>query len=392
MKRGLEFLSETESNQKSLLKKKHPEEDELPIIVNFVATTPILPQTGEYSLCLGAISSKWGCSQYAPNLFAANIIKIRDAVATSTVLLFVSGIMVVVSGKSMNHARNVSQTVRLNIEKTHCMMHRKGPDGKVEIYKGSLKGRTTCTECTIHNIVGHGSVGFEIHLQKLVDTAPGCWKWFPDLFPGAKGKIWLTESVQCECEAGASGVVPSKRVKCKCNIKVIIFDSGQVVITGGRTIEEVNAGFKRILQLASSFESSDQENVDREDRFCRRLAHMMVPTGNTMKNVETVQRKEMKSEDIVASVLAGIKLSYTSAPKNKEEGITSLMRMAESGNIEGVEMLVIMDPGQLDKKDSKGLDVIQRLEKLTERSKDVETILNFLKDQKKIKDSEEGCV
>ena len=382
MKRGLERLAQIEANQKSLLKKKRPEEEELPNIVNFVATTPILPQTGEYSLCLGTISNKWGCSQYAPNLFAANIIKTRDAVSTSTVLLFVSGIMVVVSGQSMNHARNVSQAVRLNIERTHCMMHRINPiDGSVEIYKGSLKGRTTCSECSIHNIVGHGSVGFKLNLQKLVDTATNCWKWIPDLFPGAKGKIWLTESIRCECDAGAPGVIPSKRVKCKCNIKVIVFDSGQVVITGGRTIEEVNAGFRRIRKLAPSFESSNQTDVPRDERFYKRLADMMVPTGETMKNAETVQRKEMNEEEVLACVLSGITIapSMMKEPSRKiEEGTTPLMRMAESGNIEGIEMLLLMDPDQIEKKDANGLDAIQRLQKLSPRSKNTEQILKIL--------------
>lgn len=377
MKRGLEALERAEASQKSLLRKKRlEEEEELPIIVNFVATTPILPQNKEFSLPLMTISSKWGCSQYAPNLFAANIIKNRDGIATSTILLFVSGIMVVVSGQSMNHARNVSQMVRLNIERTHCMMHR---NGGAEIYKGSLKGRTTCSECSIHNIVGHGSVGFKLDLQKLVDAAANCWKWFPDLFPGAKGKIWLTENMRCECNASAPGVLPSKRVKCKCNIKVILFDSGQVVITGGRTIEEINACFSRIRQLAPAFESVHQGHVPRDDRFYKRLAEMMVPTGMTMKDVETIERKELDPDEALACLVTGMDLNVVKPPlKKEEEGLTPLMKMAEAGRVEAVEMLLMMDPDQIEAMDGAGRTVIQRLEMMDEKSKDVEEVLKII--------------
>lgn len=376
MKRGLSELDRVESKQKPLLKKKRLDEDNLPIIVNFVATTPILPQNGQFSLPLMTISAKWGCSQYAPNLFAANIIKIRDALATSTVLLFVSGIMVVVSGKSMNHARNVSQTVRLNIERTHCMMHKNDAS---EIYKGSLKSRTTSAECSIHNIVGHGSVGFGLDLQKLVDAGTNCWKWFPDLFPGAKGKIWLTDSMRCECAASAPGVPQSKRAKCKCNIKMILFNSGQVVITGGRTIEEINACFSRIRHLASSFESAGQKNVPRDVRFYKRLAEMMVPTGMTMKNVKTVDRQELDPDEALACVLTGMEIETKPQQRDyNDEKVTPLMKMAEDGRVEAVEMLIAMDPDQIHQKDSQGRTAAERLRALPNKNREIEKILKMI--------------
>ena len=61
-----------------------------------------------------------------------------------------------------------------------------------------------------------------------------------------------------------------------------------------------------------------------------------------------------------------------------EEGTTPLMRMAESGNIDGIEMLLLMDPDQIEKKDANGLDAIQRLQKLSPRSKNTEQILKIL--------------
>lgn len=368
MKRIEGLLREAERSQVPLLKKRRAaDEQHLPIIVNFVATTPILPPA--YSLPLMSISAKWGCSQYAPNLFAANIIKIKDSVATSTVLLFVSGIMVVVSGQSMNHARNVSQYIRLNIERTTCMMK----DENNRVYEGTLLGRTSFSECAIHNIVGHGSVGRRLHLQALVDAAPECWKWFPDLFPGAKGKIWLTDGNRCECDALTT--------KCKCSIKVIVFDTGQVVITGGRTIEAVNMIFGRIRALAPQFESTQQGHIPREDRFYSRLSTMMTPAVTTASaKGKRKERQQMKPEEAVACILAGVQIEPSSAPPPplSAQDATPLMRMAEAGRVEDVEMLLMLDPDQKNALDSAGKTALQRLSALSEKTPEIRKIMELL--------------
>ena len=380
--------------------KERVDESHLPHIVNFVSTVALLPQHPEwpkdqrYNLPLKTISLKWGCSQYAPNLFAANIIKTKDSIASSTALLFVSGIMVVVSGLSLNHARYVSQYIRLNIENTTCMMKRVDEaTGRTVVYEGSLKGMTTFEECSIHNIVGHGSVGMRIDLQSLVDAGPDCWKWFPDLFPGAKGKMWLTVSRTCECqqahasqnfvcEDGTLEKIVGKKSKCICSVKVLVFDTGKVVITGARTVSDVNSIFKRISELAPRFESENQDVIPREERFYQRLSTMMIPLGGVIhKRAVHVERKELKPNEAVACVLAGIesmKIGKSLVDACTSQDATPLMRMAEAGRVNDVEMTLLMDPRQKDRTDGQGRTALQRLQALPEKSAEIIKIIKIL--------------
>ena len=393
-----EHLARAERETVSLLKKKRPEEAELPIIVNFVATTPVLPQDSELvcTLPLMNICTKWGCCQYAPNLFVALISKIRDSTAVSTVLLFVSGVMVVVSGQSINHARDVSQYCRLNLENTKCMMKRKNAEtGEMQVYEGTLKARTTFKECFIHNIVGHGNVGMRIDLQALVNAAPECWKWFPDLFPGAKGKIWLTHSNQCECEASDVNRLHAhhsteeqkllgKRSKCKCAVKVLIFDTGQVVITGGRSIQDINSVLARIRNLAPHFESAQQEDVPKDERFYQRLSCMMVSgTQDNARRAKTVQQPQIKTMDVVAAVVAGISLDVAAAAPtpvslDEDTSVTPLMRVAEAGRVDEVRMLLMMEPECRHQTDARGQTALQRLKALQNDDENIQAIIKLL--------------
>jgi TATA-box binding protein (TBP) (component of TFIID and TFIIIB) len=357
-----------------------------PIIVNIVSTANLLPQTPDkrYKLPLDAISMRLGCSQYAPVLFAANIIKLTDATTNATVLVFGSGKIVVVSGLSFNHTRYISQLIRVIIEQISCMMI--AEDGTT-IIKGSLVGRTIFQHCHIHNIVGHGDLGCRIDLQAMCDAAPACCKWYPDLFPGLKCKIWLNSEHRCACKAkmaqtiiktkeNAAGeedaelqVIFGKQNKCVCAVKVLIFDSGCIVITGGRHVRDVNSVFFRIKQLAPQFKSGTGDSViPKEDRFYQRLSAMMVPTGETLKQAKMLQRPEMKPSDAIASVLANT-LASSSAASSVPGGVkrarlaggTPLMRMAESGRVNDVRMTLEMDKSQANEMDEDGRTPLDRL-------------------------------
>ncbi len=383
-----------------------------PIIVNIVSTAILLPQRPDlppekrYKLPLDAISMHLGCSQYAPVLFAANIIKFTDSTTNATVLVFGSGRIVMVSGLSPNHTRYISQMVRLIIEQIQCMMV--SEDGK-RIAVGSLLGRTVFENCSIHNIVGHGDLGCRIDLQAMVDAAPACCKWEPDFFPGLKCKIWLNTEHRCVCrvvpkregaspapsprgglvvldttEAGVLKIIFGKQNKCTCVVKVLVFDTGRIVITGGRFVRDVNSVFFRIKHLAPQFKSGGgssggaTSSIPKEDRFYQRLSAMMVPTGMTTKQAKLIQRPEMKPSDAIASVISS---SGSGAPsflmslvsgegaagaggggkRAKLAGGTPLMRMAEAGRVGDVRMTLEMDASQADEKDSAGRTPLDRM-------------------------------
>jgi TATA-box binding protein (TBP) (component of TFIID and TFIIIB) len=393
MKHTWEQVLNTVSETMEPTLKRQRDESHLPCIVNLVTTVSLLPQNFDlpkrerYNLPLNTIAAKWGCSQYAPRLFAANIIKQTDSIAASTALLFVSGIMVVVSCLSLNHARYVSQHIRLCIERTRCIM-RKESD---VIYEGTLMGRTTFNKCVIHNIVGHGSVGMRIDLQALVSGAPDCWKWTPDLFPGAKGKLWLTESKSCTCRAlpgteeeeeeKVLRKLTGKKQKCMCAVKVLMFDSGKFVITGAHDVESVNRIYLQIQSIANDYESDLQETLPKEERFYHRLNTMMIPLGTSLKKATPVVRMEMKPNEAMACLLAGITApagEHGTTNHNLQDDRTPLMRMAEAGRVENVQMTLLMFPDQIHQQDTQGQTALQRLLQMPHKTAEILEIIDIL--------------
>ncbi len=378
-----------------------------PIIVNIVSTAILLPQRPDlpaekrYKLPLDAISMRLGCSQYAPVLFAANIIKFTDSTTNATALVFGSGKIVVVSGLSVNHTRYISQLIRVVIEQVSCMMISE-QDGK-SVVKGSLLGRTVFQQCNIHNIVAHGDLGCRIDLQAMCDEAPACCKWYPDLFPGLKCKIWLTQEHRCVCKSSSGkhrtpatptqqqqdddvSIVIGKQNKCTCAVKVLIFDSGCIVVTGGRHVRDVNSVFFRIKHLAPQFKSGTGDAlIPKEDRFYQRLSAMMVPTGQTLKQVKQMARPELKPTEAIASVLAGVSAvpamaQINDAKKARMSGGTPLMRMAEAGRVNDVRMTLEMDKQQAQERDSEGRTTMDRLKliPLQERTMQHKQIMDLL--------------
>lgn len=364
-----------------------------PVIVNIVSTVRIIEQTADkkYRLPLQSLSMYLGaCSQYAPVQFAANIIKLTTSITDSTALVFGSGNIVQVSALSPTHTVYNSQLFRVLIEQVNCAMRTE--DGTITI--GSLVGRTVFHNNVTHNIVGHGNLGTRIDLNKLRDENPNSTKYMPDLFPALKCSIWLTKDQRCHCrDKGDVGIAPvedndvaeilSKVVKrkCACTIKCLIFDSGRIVITGGRRIEDVNAVFYRTRQLMHNYKS-EGEAVPREERFYKRLGTMMVVTGNTTKNVKTRAKGEMTQSEAIAVVLEESRDFKVKKAKPTVVNTTlcPLMRLADAGRLSEVEKCVAMDPGQLLLKDERDNTVIERLQRI-ERTPAQEKILQFLVSQ-----------
>lgn len=355
------------------------EEDDLPRIANVVLSVELLAPG--YRLPLEVIASQLGCSQYAPVDFAANILRFRDMFTDCTVLVFASGKVVVVSVRSMPHMRFVSQMLRLVIEQLRCPML----DEHGSVYIGTLQGRTVFQNCNVHNIVGHGFLGCRIDLQAMCDAAPACCKWFPDLFPGLKCKIWLAPEYRCIC--GATEAVEGVKLggKCTCFVKMIIFDTGKIVIPGSRNIRDINSVFYRIKLMAPRFESGPHgASIPREDRFYQRLSTMMVPTGLTTKNVREVKRATLTASEAIASVLTGCAQKRPPPPSVASGGggstVTPLMRMADEGRVAEVRMAMLIDPAQLHVTDDQGRNVLARLRRipLQERSPQHAEIITLL--------------
>jgi TATA-box binding protein (TBP) (component of TFIID and TFIIIB) len=368
------YLSDTLSTLQPIRKRiRSAAESELPKIVNMVSTVVLLPQGKGYRLPLHAIARALQCAQYAPVMFAANIIKFRDSTGDCTALVFASGKVVVVSCQTPYHTLYMSQFTRFIIEQVQCAMLR--DDGSVNPC-GSLLGRTVFEDCCIHNIVGHAKFRCRIDLQAMCDASPSACKWLPDLFPGLKCAMWLTNSGMCECQ----------RIKCVCSVKVLVFDTGKIVITGGRSIHDINNIFYRIKAIIPSFRTQapgvhDSSNnkryvIPKADRFYARLSTMLVPSGFTMKDVDSVIPAELDEAEALATLFSHqLNFPAATAPTTTTQAnthLTPLMQLADAGRVEDVKFLLACEPKAAAQRDENGKTTWQRLKQIPKSQRTVE--------------------
>lgn len=327
-------------------------ESKLPRFVNVVASGAYLPSG--YTLPLKTIARSVPCAQYTPRMFAATILKFTDSISSCSALVFSTGCIVVVSLRSENHARYMSHILRIIIESVHCTANG----------KATFAGRLRLERCEIHNSVGTAELGYRIDLRAMAETAPACCKYFPELFPGLECKIWLTETYQCVCGRAGRGTALGRSLpgagtqrKCSCVVKLLIFDSGRLVITGARRLQDVNAVYFRIKAQVGEFHTDN--TVDR--RFYSRLSTMLAASNNT--NNTKAARKEIKPDVAVACVLAGVNPMVAPPPTSAplEEGIPPFMQMALHGKVETVRYLFLINPDAANERDAQGRNTLERL-------------------------------
>lgn len=327
---------------------------ELPKIVNVVATANLLPPG--YTLPLKTIASSVPCAQYAPRMFAACILRFTGSISACTALLFSTGSVVIVSLRSKDHARQMGQMLRAILE------------AALPLFAQRLRFEG----CRIQNAVGSTDLGYPIDLQAMSEAAPACCKYFPELFTGLECKIWLTPDYKCNCKKGGGG-----GAKCSCVVKLLLFKTGRLVITGARRLSDVNAVFFRIKALLGEF-----KQVDRQ--FYNQLGSMLI----TMPPEKVVARKDLKPDVAVACVLSGINplTTSTTVPVPAETGGTVLlspfMQMALAGRVEVIKTLYLMDPGAADERDGAGRTTLERLQQLTERTPEQTQIMEMLSEVK----------
>ncbi len=347
------------------LLKRPVDNKSIPNIVNMVSTTSILPPG--FKLPLRELSAAMGpCSQYAPVQFAANILKVTTSTTDSTILVFASGKLVLVSAVSENHTRYMNQFFRCIVEQIECVMMK---DGKP--WFGTLMGRTVFENNVTHNVVGHGDLGMEIDLKALRDANPGSVKYLHDSFPAAKCSVWLTDDFKCHC--GGAGVedlsvhaddlekLPNlKRVlkkKCHCTIKCLCFDTGKIVMIGGERVRDVNAVFYKMQQLIPKFRHTHV--LLKEDTFEHKIGAMLVAKDQE-KRAQTKRSTLSPSEEIASVIYMLDKFRPKFFNKVRKVDtipskipVTPLIQFAVDGRINELRILTLMDPDLLNSEEAK---------------------------------------
>jgi TATA-box binding protein (TBP) (component of TFIID and TFIIIB) len=347
----------------------------VPSIVNVVATATLLPPG--YTLPMKAIARTLKCCQYAPRMFAAIIVKLADTISACTALIFSTGCVVVVSLRSENHASYICQTLRLLLETVHCVLR---DERGMLLDSRTLEGRLHFDRCEIHNIVGKADLAYRIDLQAMAEAAPSSCKWFKDSFPGLECKIWLTASYTCVCgrPAGSKATAiaafegPGQR-KCSCAVKLLIFPTGRLVITGARRLQDVNAVFFRVKALAPLYEArpaGPAPQPSAPDDFYQDFAQNVLPAPPeataSVGIAHARTKKQLKPDVAIACIMAGVSMLQPTPKEGTAAAPAAadappFMQMALAGRVDVVRGLYLMDPDAAEERDAQGRTTLQRL-------------------------------
>lgn len=345
-----------------------------PMLVNTVSTVSILPQG--YKLPLHTIAAALGpCCQFEPTQFAAAIIKEINSTSDATALVFSSGKMVLTATTTYMHTLYMAHVFRLIIEHIECVMD-DGEGGDLVMCKFS--GRTVFENLKAHNMVGHGDLGVKVDLRALRNANPDSVKWIPDSFPAAKCCVWLTDDNMCHCvqlkqnqnleDPDVLNIVPKLlRKRCACTIKCLVFPTGRVVMTGGRSMADINSVFYRIKALAPHFEVGT-------------VIDILVP-----KDYQTKKKKDNVTISDDAAVDLLLESIYTFKPKRiKRRAVNDsniLITFAEYGKLSNVKEALLIQQTDDDEDDDELAYIKETISKLSslERTPEQTLILDFLK-------------
>jgi len=180
-----------------------PQSKPLISIENVVASATI-----EQRLDLKDITKKFPEVEWRPELFPGAVFRLKNP-KTAT-LLFRTGKMVCTGSKSEEMAKKAVKTVVQKLRK-----------GKIKIKKEAT--------VTIQNIVASINLGGRVHLEQAARTLPRSM-YEPEQFPGLIHRMLDPKTV------------------------ILIFSSGKLVCTGGKTEKDV---YRSVNQLHNLLEEKD---------------------------------------------------------------------------------------------------------------------------------------
>lgn len=216
-------------------------------IVNVVSTVELLPPGQSLSLQALALQLP-GIVKFVPKKFAAAVMRVRDSIGTTTCLIFRSGKIVVVGASTQYHSLYACHTYRKLIESVDMVYS----DAYHRLGLFTLAGRTLFEKWGIWNIVAKDTSDTVPDLLEISKIACDLATWSPEHFPALILLVWLKNKSECQCKSN------KKNRSCDCNARVLLFDNGNFLITGCKTIKGVQLARSRIKFLLSDEDLHDK--------------------------------------------------------------------------------------------------------------------------------------
>jgi transcription initiation factor TFIID TATA-box-binding protein len=182
-------------------------------------------------------------AEFDPHSFAAA--KLRLVEPQATALLFASGKIVCTGAPSEESAR-VAVTKIYQLVSSHM-----------------APGTTSLLDVKIENIVGTAYLGHSLSLRRayewMRESGDVTVMWSPELFPGMRFEIkrWAKQHAE---RSGCTHQAPTT--------KILAFQDGNVVITGGKNRTDLSISWSTIRDLLAPFAPTETVNVS---FFCPRL-------------------------------------------------------------------------------------------------------------------------
>jgi TATA-box binding protein (TBP) (component of TFIID and TFIIIB) len=173
-------------------------DNNIPHIENIVSTANM-----QCRLDLNYISYNSVNVKYDQRKFAAMIMRIRDP--KTTILVFESGQIVCTGAKTVEDSERAIRCVEKKIRDLGCNVQ--------------------MSRFKIENIVTSCYIGFNVNLIKLQKSDSDNIEYNSEIFPGLTYKFMDT------------------------NIKSLVFTSGKIVLTGGKSIFEIMECFRKLMPL-----------------------------------------------------------------------------------------------------------------------------------------------
>lgn len=183
--------------------------DKTPTLQNIVSTADLKCKLDLKTIALNARNT-----EYNPKRFAAAIMKIRNP--KTTALIFSSGKMVCTGAKSEEDSKKAAKKFAKTIK--------------------NMGFDVRFTDFKVQNIVASADVHFAIRLESLNHKHADFCQYEPEIFPGLIYRIYQPKVV------------------------VLIFVSGKIVLTGAKTIDQIQEAYTNILP-ALQMHKKDDANV-----------------------------------------------------------------------------------------------------------------------------------
>lgn len=315
-------------------------------LVNFITSVRILPP-GETLSMKRLVLYGGGAVKFAPKKFHAVVLRFGDnsPAGNATALVFSTGKMVIVGAVNHEHARMASQQYRMFIE---------------QIGDGALQGKTVFENFKMYNVVGKSQLGFRPNLKRLMQLYPAAAEWDPDFFPGLRLQVWSKPKSECQC--------PQRKHKqnssCACNSTCLVFDTGNMVVTGVSTREMAIAVCTRVRLFFSDREELQDrtKELPRHLRFDHRCFQKLSDFEvDFISEYKTANAPPVESVDDVLGRVAVSSSTASMKGTGSKHAEDPIFDAIDQGQVDMVQFIVDINPGAAHAVDAQGRSASQRV-------------------------------